>query len=67
MNIIFDLDDTLYLDCFEINSSHKIFKKVSNKYRSIITMPFTPFALSSGNTTEIMVANTIMDKNHVFS
>ena len=33
----------------------------------MITIPLTPLALSSGNITEKIVANTIIDKNQHFS
>ena len=33
----------------------------------MMIIPLTPFALSSGKITEIIVANTIIDKNHDFS
>lgn len=56
----------LYLDCFDIKSSQRIFKKVSNKYSNMIMIPLTPLALSSGNNTEKIVANTMIDINHDF-
>ena len=37
-------------------------KSLSNRYKNIIIVPFTPLTSSSGNNTENIVANTMIDK-----
>ncbi|CUP50074.1 Uncharacterised protein [Roseburia hominis] len=50
-----------------MSNSHKIFKNVSKRYNNMITIPLTPFALSSGKATAKIVASNMMLKNQLFS